>query len=200
MRSRSERGQGLVEFGLVLPLLLVFLLGVADFGRVFADGIALEAAVRNSAEAAAQEYLQLCSKPGYGPVELCPDLTPTDYQGLHDLALEVGCREAERLTNLQETGGGACTNPVIAICVHDDINPGDANNCGEEALVGSVPAGCSEMNDPTSWSSARNQLGEGRPYVEVRMCYLFDPLIPLTENWWGQVRLQRENNFAVTNY
>jgi hypothetical protein len=32
------------------------------------------------------------------------------------------------------------------------------------------------------------------------MCYLFDPLVPLTEGWWGDVRLQRENNFAVTNY
>lgn len=198
MRSRSERGQGLVEFGLVLPLLLVFLLGVADFGRVFADGIALEAAVRNSAEAAAQEYLQLCSKPGY--TNGCDDLTPTDYQGLHDLAVEVGCREAERLTNLQETGGGACTNPVIAMCVHDDNSPGDANRCGQEGLIGGVPAGCSEMNVAGSWSSVRNGPVDGRPYVEVRMCYLFDPLIPLTESWWGQVRLQRENNFAVTNY
>ena len=194
LRSGSERGQGLVEFGLVLPLLLVFLLGVADFGRIFADGVALESAVRNTAEAAAQEYLQLCSKPAY--VNLCDDLAPSDYQSLHDLALEVGCREAERLTNLQKSGG-ACTNPVIAICIHDDNSPGDANNCGEE-VTGGAPASCTQMN--TSWPSARNGPAEGRPYVEVRMCYLFDPLIPLTEKWWGDVRLQRENNFTVTNY
>ena len=173
---------------------MVFLLGVADFGRVFADGIALEAATRNSAEAAAQEYLQLCAKYGGD----CTQLAPPEYQGLHDLALEVGCREAERLTNLQETGGGACTNPVIAICIHDDNVPGDASNCGEESLVGNVPAQCTAMDD--TWSSVRSGPAEGRPYVEVRMCYLFDPLVPLTENWWGQVWLQRENNFAVTNY
>jgi TadE-like protein len=192
LRSRSERGQGLVEFGLVLPLLLVFLLGVADFGRVFADGIALESAVRNTAEAAAQEYLQLCNKYGGD----CTQLAATEYQGLHDLMLEVGCREAERLTNLQPAGGGACTNPIIASCIHDD-NLGDTNNCGEEAATG-VPASCTQMI--TGWSSARNGPAEGRPYVEVRMCYLFDPLIPLTEKWWGDVRLQRENNFTVTNY
>jgi len=51
-----------------------------------------------------------------------------------------------------------------------------------------------------TWSPFRNGPANGRPYVEVRMCYLFDPLVPLTEGWWGDVRLQRENNFAVTNY
>jgi hypothetical protein len=190
-RSRSERGQSLVEFGLVLPLLLVFLLGIADFGRVFADGIAVEAAARNSAEAGAQEYLQLCGKYAGGD---CSLLVQADYDSLHDLALEVGCREAERLTNVQESGG-ACTNPLIAVCVHDD-NSGDANNCGQEAL--GAPADCSHMSD--AWSASRAGPLDGRPYVEVRMCYLFEPIVPLTEGWWGTVRLQRENNFAVTNY
>ncbi len=40
-------------------MLLVLLLGVADFGRVFQAGITIEAAARNGAEAAAQEYRQL---------------------------------------------------------------------------------------------------------------------------------------------
>ncbi len=49
----SPRGQSLVEFALVLPLLLILLLGVADFGRVFAAGITLEAAARNASEVVA---------------------------------------------------------------------------------------------------------------------------------------------------
>jgi hypothetical protein len=175
----------------VLPLLLVFLLGVADFGRVFADGIALEAATRNSAEAAAQEYMQLCSQ---YPGSDCGLLVQGDYDSLHALALEVGCREADRLTNVQETAGN-CTNPLIAVCVHDD-NTGDATSCGQEALA--APAECSHMSD--AWSAVRAGPVDGRPYVEVRMCYLFEPLIPLTKDWWGSVRLQKENNFAVTNY
>src|SRR3989304_4150715 len=32
---REERGQGLVEFAFVLPILLVVLLGILDFARVF---------------------------------------------------------------------------------------------------------------------------------------------------------------------
>jgi Flp pilus assembly protein TadG len=49
----SRRGQSLVEFALVLPMLLVLLLGIADFGRVFNAGITLEAATRDAAEAGA---------------------------------------------------------------------------------------------------------------------------------------------------
>ena len=40
----TPRGQSLVEFALVLPMLLVLLLGIADFGRVFQAGITTEAA------------------------------------------------------------------------------------------------------------------------------------------------------------
>jgi len=204
-RAATPRGQALVEFGVILPLLIIFLLGVADLGRVFADGIALEAAARNSAEAAAQEYLQLCSQ--YGDPTACDgQLQQNDYNILHTLALDIGCREAERMTNRQVSGGG-CTNPVIAVCVHNN----DANDaaCGQEGTTGSVPANCTRMNNADQdgvggadwpWSAVRNGPAEGRPYVEVRACYQFNPLLPLTEFWWGSVWLQKENDFAVTNY
>ena len=196
--SRDPRGQGLVEFGLVLPLLMIFLLGVADLGRVFADGVALEAAVRNSAEAAAQEYLQFCNKYPTTTPPCSAGLQPVDYAALHTHAIDVGCREAERLTNVQVSGGN-CTNPVIAVCVHDDV-AGDSAGCGGEKLSGDAAhdQNCSGMT--ASWSAARAGPAEGRPYVEVRMCYLFNPLIPLTQNWWGSIWLQRHNDFAVTNY
>lgn len=194
-QSRDPRGQGLVEFALVLPLLLIFLLGVADFGRVFADGIGLEAAGRDAAEAAAQEYLQDCSK--YSPGDCSSGLLPADYSALHALAQDVGCREAERMTNRQVSGGN-CTNPIIAVCVHDDLALD--SGCGQEGLSANVPANCSQMNVAASWSAARAGPVQGRPYVEVRTCYLFNPLIALTQSWWGSVWLQRHNDFAVTNY
>ena len=59
--SRVARGQSLVEFALLLPLLLVILLGVADFGRVFQAGIMMESATRAAAEAGAVEYLRQVS-------------------------------------------------------------------------------------------------------------------------------------------
>jgi hypothetical protein len=191
--SRSERGQGLVEFALVLPLLLVFLLGVADFGRVFADGIALEAAARNSAEAAAQEYLQLCRKNVTADPKCDFGLQTSDYAALHTLVQQVGCRESERLTNLVKSGGN-CTNPTFALCIHDD-HQGDLG-CGQEAPAPGGP--CYEMD--ATWSTQRLGPAGGRPYAEVRVCYRFDPLFAFAFGNFGTVWLQKANTFAVTNY
>lgn len=191
----DPRGQSLVEFGLVLPLLLVLLLGIADFGRVFAASITTEAAARNAAEAGAQEYLQLDQMDGN------PDgsLVVSNYQDLHARALEVACRESERLPDRVLDGSGSCLMPVIAVCVHDSagiIGQGDPA-CPETS--GPFAAGdCSQMVSP-AWSPA--QLAPAStPYVEVRVCYRFDPLITALMGNWGSVWLQRENYFTVQSY
>lgn len=184
--GHGPRGQALAEFGLILPLLLVLLLGIADLGRVFASAITLEAAVRNAAEAAAQEYVQIDPiTPGVGP-------DAAGYQQLHDLALEVACREAERLP-YRVLSGSSCTMPVIAVCVHDD--PAGDPVCGAEAAA--APPECDEMTSP-AWSPTR--LGPDLPYVEVRMCYRFTMLTSVPMANWGDVWLQKTNFFTVPNY
>ena len=50
----AEDGQSLVEFALALPLLLVILLGLADFGRAFYYTSAITNAARVGAEFAAR--------------------------------------------------------------------------------------------------------------------------------------------------
>jgi hypothetical protein len=190
----EPRGQSLVEFGLVLPLLLVLLLGVADFGRVFAASITSEAAARNAAEAAAQEYLQLDLLDGNQD----GSLLVADYQDLHDRALAAACRDAERLPDRILDGSGSCLMPIIAVCVHDNagiIGQGDPA-CPEAS--GPVPGDCGQMVSP-GWSPA--QLAPAStPYVEVRLCYRFDPLITALMGNWGSVWLQRENYFTVQSY
>jgi Flp pilus assembly protein TadG len=48
-RHRREDGQALVELALVLPILLMLLLGIVQFGSVFRDYIALTDATRVAA-------------------------------------------------------------------------------------------------------------------------------------------------------
>jgi hypothetical protein len=52
--ERSIRGQGMVEFALVLPLLALLLVMSIDFGRVFFGWIALQNATRIAADTASQ--------------------------------------------------------------------------------------------------------------------------------------------------
>lgn len=192
--SRSERGQSLVEFALVLPMLLVFLLGVADFGRIFTAGITIEAAARNGAEAAAQEYLQLSKKSG-------GTLDAADYAALHKVALDAVCAESAELPN-QSVSGGNCTMPLTAVCIHGpQFDPG----CGSEADASVTE--CTGVND--TWDPTKQGPGSPPlPFVEVRVCYRFTTLLNLGKmelpfGWsisLGDIWLQRDREFAVANY
>jgi Flp pilus assembly protein TadG len=52
-QARRPRGQSLVEFALILPLLLTFLGATVDFARLFHGWITLQSATRAAAESAA---------------------------------------------------------------------------------------------------------------------------------------------------
>jgi hypothetical protein len=192
----------MVEFALVLPLLLVFLLGVADFARIFTAGITMEAAARDGAEAAAQEYLQLIHKTG-------GVLDAGDYSALHTTALDAVCSETEPLPN-QNKVGASCTMPLAAVCVHDGVDP----LCGIESDDGVGPEPgvpqCTGVNG--AWDNANLGATPGGapalPYVEVRACYRFTTLFNLGDlnlpfGWsisLGEIWLQRDREFTVANY
>lgn len=208
--GRSLRGQSMVEFALTLPMLLVLLFGLADFGRVFQAGITMEAAARNGAEIAAQEYVQLMrNKPG-------GTLDAGDYARLHDIALEAVCAEAKSVpqndlpagvTNAictrDSSGGPVDVWPLAAVCVHDGADP----ICGSEA--GSL-ANCPRLIgawDATNAGAAPSG-APALPYVEVRVCHEFTTLFNLTNldlpfGWsisLGTIYLERDRAFTVACY
>jgi len=191
-RSRtSRRGQSLVEFALVLPLLLVMLLGIADFGRVFASGITVEAMSRDAAEAASQEYLQ------FRRAAAPSSPSTAAYDAVFDRAEEVACEEAETLANLA-TSGGDCVMPVIGTCVHDEWG----DHCGPTSA--SPPSGCSM----STWPPGLSDQAGGLPYVKVWTCYRFTTLMNLADldlpfGWslsLGEIWLQRDRAFTVADY
>jgi TadE-like protein len=185
-----------VEFALLLPLLLVIVLGVVDFGRVFQSGIVMESAARAAAEAGAVEYLRevIGEDPSYVP----------DYERIREVAAAVVCREASGLPNADST----CTQwPVIRVCIHDEA-AGDPD-CGGPADVGSaaVPAECPTTDDFSPVESQlevaatdANQDPRGA-YIEVRVCYRFTTLLPTNDFLpIGVVHLQRNSVFTVADY
>jgi Flp pilus assembly protein TadG len=56
MRSRAQ-GQAFVEFGLILPVLLVLVLGMIDLGRAFVFGVAVQQGAREAARLGAKAAL-----------------------------------------------------------------------------------------------------------------------------------------------
>ena len=183
----------MVEFALVLPMLLVLLLGIADFGRVFHAGIVTESSARNGAEAGAQEYLQY--RRGVTPT------TAADLDRITALALEAVCDEAERLPGRQMSGS-TCTMPIVAACIHDD--PAELINYSGCSAPAGTPPECDEMLRP--WPSLWTT--DTLPSVEVRVCYRFDTLfnlrdlqLPLATGLdLGSVWLQKARVFSVADY
>ncbi|MFP5112714.1 TadE/TadG family type IV pilus assembly protein [Bacillaceae bacterium C204] len=49
---KSEKGQSLVEFALIVPLLIILLFGIIDFGRIFHVYLTIDHAGREAARAA----------------------------------------------------------------------------------------------------------------------------------------------------
>lgn len=196
----AERGQSLVEFALVLPMLLVLLLGIADFGRVFAAGITMEAAARNAAEAAAQEYVQMARNRPSGQL-----LFPDDYQQLHRVAVETACDEATGLPN-HAGGSPVCSMPIVGVCVHD-ASGADQPLCGTQSPV---TPGCSTTDAAWLASTVGPSANGLAPlgYVEVRVCYRFTTLFGLSNldlpfGWsisLGDVFLQRDRQFTIECY
>jgi hypothetical protein len=218
MGPRLERGQGLVEFALVLPLLMILLLGIADFGRIFSAGITLEAAARDGAEAAALERLHNPPDPS----------NPGDvayYQRLHVLAAKTVCDEASRLPNAtpelaksdppaSALTPGECPafvgasgvshpgSPVIRVCVHDGADP-----LCREPIPGyslTIPADCTQVQALATSGSNASPGDTVSHLVEVRICYLFTTLFDLHLNLpmnaglnLGDIWLQRSRSFVI---
>lgn len=197
--TRSSRGQSLVELGLVIPILLILLIAIGDFGRIFATGIIVEAAARNAAEMAANEYL--ANPPGSQdtpPVPLnapAPSGNSAYYVALHGKVAKAVCAETQELPNSNyDPGTGACPGmPFIMVCIHDSQD----TECNSEALGQAVSAGCDSFVPPPNSSHG----GSGTPrWAEVRVCYQFTPILELPLFQFGEFWLQRTRSFTIPCY
>jgi hypothetical protein len=200
VRARQDHrahpgGQTLAEFALVLPILLVLLLAVADFGRVFAASISTEASARNAAEIGATTRLR--NPPDF----VDPTTWIAYYTALHEQVAKVVCSELSVLPNTTfNAANRTCpTMPLIGVCIRDDRDP----ICGNlmNGFSSSIPGTCSHLGEP--WSNYSGGAAASHA-VEVRVCYQFTTLFNLHFTLPGNVGLdlgeiwiQRERVFAL---
>jgi hypothetical protein len=98
LRSRSPRGQSLVELALILPFLLAFVGGATDFARAFQASTTLESAVRAAAENLATNSA---------------DATDAAAD-----ARRIICLESQNIPGFTPGGGGdpaTCTDPSVTV-------------------------------------------------------------------------------------
>jgi hypothetical protein len=205
----SRRGQSLVEFALLLPLLIVLFLGIADFGRVFTSGITIEAAARNAAEIVAQEYLRSFDGPMTGPAT--PPGDDDFYRALHELAARTACREIRTLPGVtytpEDPGTPAIEEscgpmPIVRTCIHDEVD----TRCGEIGFGHAAPAKCPAVQ-AAMLPTMDGGIEESR-YVEVRICYEFRTIVnmqglqlPLNQGISvGNIWLEKDRVFGIGYY
>jgi hypothetical protein len=193
LASRRRTGQSLAEFALVTPVLLMLVVIVADFGRVFAASLSIEAAARNAAEAMSNAYL--ADPPG--PLDQpAPPGTTAYYGPLHSLAVQSVCNEVADLANTAyDPATSTCAGmPLIEVCVHD----GQDTNCASEAQGATIPPECGSLaTAPTNTNAGANS----PRWTEVRVCYKFTPILanlPLLS--FSTLWLERTRTFTIPCY
>ena len=193
-RRRFGSGQSMVEFALVTPILIMLVVIVADFGRIFAASLSVEAAARDAAEIGANEYL--ANPPGGVTLDQpAPPGDSTYYTALHQKIARAVCAETSDLANsTYDPVTSSCAGmPLIQACVHD----GQDTQCSGESQGASIPVDCGSMsNSPTN---ANGGLNSPR-WVEVRICYGFTPILQLPILSFGEFWLQRTRTFTIPCY
>lgn len=122
-RSASERGQALAEFALLIPLMLLLVVALADFGRFFASAIGVESAAREAAD--------------YGAMQgkLKWDLTNSTQmaENMRDMQTRA-CTAASTLSGYvgdpPGTANMTCSNPSFAYNLE---RPPTSGNCSTQA-------------------------------------------------------------------
>lgn len=193
IRRHGQLGQSLAEFAIVVPLLLTLFIAVADFGRIFATMISVEAATRDAAEAVANEYL------AHPPAALdtpAPAGNTTYYDNLHRQGAQVVCSELRGQPNTNfDSGSNTCPDmPVVVVCIHDGQDLGCTN--AAQPGTGGIPSECTDFSPPAS----TDQGGTSKRWVEVRTCYHYTaildlPFFPLHDFW-----IQRIRSFTIPCY
>jgi Flp pilus assembly protein TadG len=102
IRHRNERGQSIVEFALVLPLMMIILLAIIDFGRIYTTMMTVESAAREGADFATTLGAEHWDPATYTITEA-----------------EMERRSCVAASNLPDYVGDAisCTNPSFDYCL-----------------------------------------------------------------------------------
>lgn len=166
----DQRGQSLVEFALVVPLMLILAIAIADFGRVFTAEVAIESAAREGAD-----YGAFLGSSAWASA--ASPWTANDIE-----IRRRACAAAAQLSGFDNSAGTCSQNPTVSWELLDwnrvtntytPIDPATMECDGRTGLV-----------DPC--------------VVRVTVSYTFSPLAPILPIP-SSFLIQRDSYFAISD-
>ncbi len=217
-RRRRERGVGMVEFGLTLPLVLLIVFGMLDFGRATSAGTTI-------AEAARQGARQMAANAASGDSPFGSYTGSCSGTALMQYVTGTGCLTdaavlatvksvlAPVTTNVVQysnTTAAACaalTAPVAGqafVCISPSETgaaarePNDTCSTAQTAL-GHYPAAGDLGGRQSEWTTP--QYASGRCFlVQVTVRYAFAPWTPLLSKVMGSGVVLTSSTSTVAEY
>ncbi len=171
-RPRAQSGQSVVEFALVVPVMLLLLIGIADFGRLYSSAVAVEAAGREAADLGAFDASNWTTANSATTTALMEQRACVAAAGSH----------LEGYTTTDPVNNTTCTNPTFRCTLDLGVDSADCASSG--GMVGTTDCSLPATDPPCT--------------VHVRLEYGFQtflqfPLLPAT------VPIVRESRFRISN-
>lgn len=176
LRRKLERGQSVVEFAIVLPIMLVLLLAILDFSRIYVTMTSVESAAREAAD-----YGTTLGA-GKWQVGAPADATVAEM-------IKRACTAASDLPDYQDPDGdpsNGCDNPDFAFCLTTSLG----GSCGP--LAADALCDNPKRADPCT--------------VTVTLTHTFSLISPFNIDVFGvtigvpsTITFQRDSTFAMTD-
>ena len=167
--THAERGQSVVEFALVVPVMLLILLGIADLGRIYTTMMSVESAAREAAD-----FGTTLGAAHWSPAT--KDVTTTEME-------RRACVAASDLPDYAGDDPNAtvvtCTNPSFSYCITSSIG------------------GPCDPFDPTA--GCDDPLRAQPCWVKVTLAYDFHLFTPLQIGVPPTLHFERDSTFAMTD-
>lgn len=193
---RSQKSQGLTEFAIVAPVILLLTFGIIDFGRALYLYITLQQAANEGARVAvrASYFVDPSGNPHSWPTDTDVANAVTGHAVIMNLANNPACPNGPLpnggvpqgsptlpaantgwifITDPSTAGNGGLQNPPIANGPRGGLGSYPAPNTG---------AGCSDVHPAV-----------GNEPIKVTVWYTFQPITPLIQQAVG-------NNIVITAY
>ena len=171
LHCRRPKGQSVAEFAIIVPVMLLILLGIADFGRLYASAVAVEAAGREAADYGA-----------FDATSWTPANVLTTVAEMQRRACTAAAGSHLEGYASSDPANATCTNPVFACWLERN----------------GAAADCSGSGGFTNGVDCSNPATEPPCTVHVQMTYAFSTLLP-TGPFAGTISVVRDSRFRVSN-